>query len=335
VRARIAVDKTVAQEEETIKDVRAIAAANREREALRIGAEAEAQQLMVKQVTAAQAAEEAAKHAARQKTITADAELETADKLARAKIRVAEGVQAEAAAEGLAKVRVKEADAVAVEKQGLVDARVALERMSATAAGEEKQGLARAKVKQADADAVQKLGLAEAVALREKLVAEAAGQEQQGLALAKVTREKLVAEAAGIAEKAVSMKALDEASRGHEEFRLKLDKERTIELETIHAKKDVASAQAQILAQAFSNAKFNIVGGDGQFFDRFVKAVSVGQAIDGVMESSEHVRGLVDKAVKPDDDAVLDVVQRLLVNDPVAQAKLSSLRGSGKPAGSP
>ena len=330
VRARVAVDKTVAVEEEHIKDVRAISAANRERDALKIQAEAEAATHLVKQVKAAEAAEEVAKHAARQKSITAEAELETADKLARAKIRLAEGVQAEAAAEGLAKVRVKEADAVANEKQGLVEARVTLEKMQATAAGEEKQGLARVKVKQADADAVAKLGTAEATALSAKLTAEATGEEQKGLALAKVTREKLVAEAAGIAEKATSMKALDEASRTHEEFRLRLDKEKTIELETIHAKKDVASAQAQILAQAFTNAKFNIVGGDGAFFDRFVKAVSVGQAIDGAVDSSPHVKSLVESALRPDDEAVLGLVEKLLINDPGAAARLKAARG---PAG--
>src|SRR3954466_2236210 len=146
VRARVAVDKTVAVEEETIKDVRAIATANREREGLKIKADAEAQTSLVKQVKAAEAAEEVAKHAARQKTITADAELDTADKLARAKIRLAEGAQAEAAAPGLAAARVREADAVATEKQGLVDARVSLEKMQATAIGEEKQGLAKVKV---------------------------------------------------------------------------------------------------------------------------------------------------------------------------------------------
>ncbi len=301
VRARIAVEKTVAVEEEHIKDVRAISAANRDRDALKIKAEAEAQQSMVKQVTAAQAAEEAAKHAAKQKAITAEAELETADKLAKAKIRLAEGVQAEAAAEGLAKVRVKEADAVAFEKQGLVEARVQLEKAQALAAGEEKQGLARVKVKQADADAVAKLGAAEAAALR----------------------EKLVAEAAGIAEKATSMKALDDASRVHEEFRLRLDKEKQIELSTIAAKKDVAASQAEILAKAFANAKFNIVGGDGAFFDRFVKAVSVGQAIDGVVDSSPHVKALVESATQPNDEAVLALVQKLIAEDPSVKGRIA------------
>lgn len=308
VRARIAVEKTVAQEEEHIKDVRAISGANRDREAIKIKADAEAQQLMVMQVKAAEASEEAAKHAARQKAITAEAELEIADKLAKAKIRLAEGVQAEAAAEGLAKVRVREADAVALEKTGLVEARVALEKMQAAAAGEEKQGLARVKVKQADAEAVQRLGAAEAAALR----------------------DKLVAEAAGIAEKATSMKALDEASRVHEEFRLRLEKEKQVELSTIAAKKDLAASQTEVLAKALGNAKFNIVGGDGAFFERFVKAVSVGHAIDGAVEASPHVRSLVESATHPSgnggaplsEDAVLALVQKMIAEDPSARGRL-------------
>ena len=306
VRARIAVDKTVAVEEENIKDVRAISGANREREALKIKADAEATTTMVKLVKAAEANEEAAKHAARQKTITADAELDTADKLARAKIRLAEGAQAESAAEGLARARVKEADAVATEKLGLVEARVSLEKMRAEAAGEEQKGLAGVKVRDADNAVITARGIAEASNVR----------------------EKLLAEAAGIAEKAISMKALDEASREHEEFRLKLDKEKIIELETIHAKRDMAAASAQILAQAFTNAKFTIVGGDGAFFERFVKAVSIGQSIDGVMDSSENVRGLVQSAMRPDDEAVLGLVEKLLVNDPAAQARLATFRGT-------
>ena len=306
VRARIAVDKTVAVEEENIKDVRAISGANREREALKIKADAEATITMVKLVKAAEANEEAAKHAARQKTITADAELDTADKLARAKIRLAEGAQAESAAEGLARARVKEADAVATEKLGLVEARVSLEKMRAEAAGEEQKGLAGVKVRDADNAVITARGIAEASNVR----------------------EKLLAEAAGIAEKAISMKALDEASREHEEFRLRLDKEKIIELETIHAKRDMAAASAQILAQAFTNAKFNIVGGDGAFFERFVKAVSIGQSIDGVMDSSDNVRGLVQSAMRPDDEAVLGLVEKLLVNDPAAQARLATFRGT-------
>jgi len=231
IRDRISVEKSVAAEEEQIKDLRNTSEAVRKKEAVRIGAEASAQEDLVKQVKAAEASEEAAKFKARERIILADSELDTADKTARAKIRIAEGIQAESAAEGLAKVRVREADAAAIEKQGLVEA--------------------------------------------------------------KITREKLVAEAAGLAQKAESMKLLDGAGRGHEEFRLRLDKEKSVELEKIRTRKEVVSAQAQILAQAMGNARVNIVGGDGQFLERFMNAISLGQSVDGALEQSDTLRELV------------------------------------------
>jgi hypothetical protein len=224
-------------------------------------------------------------------------------------------VQAEAAAGGLALARVKEADAMASEKQGMVEARVTFEKMQSVALGEEKQGLARVKVKEADADAIEKQGKAEAV----------------------VVREKLVAEATGLAEKAASMRALDDAGRGHEEFRLKLDKEKVVELETIRNRKDIAASQAQILAEAFGNAKINIVGGDGQFFDRFIKAVSVGQSIDAVSES-DTVRSLLRDVVGHNGDAgpisLATVIDRLMAGaDEKSRTKLQALMLRSKELG--
>lgn len=271
VRERISVEKSVAAEEELIKDIRTVAQANREKETVRIAAEAQATELTVKQVKAAQASEEVTKIKARERVISADAELETADKGARAKIRLAEGVQAEVAAEGLAKARIKEADANASERLGLVEAKVALEKLTAQASGEEKQGLAKVRVREAEAAAVEKQGAAEATAIR----------------------ERLVAEAHGLAQKAESMKALDQSGRGHEEFRLRIEKERTVAIESLKAKKDIVSAQARILAEAMGHAKINIVGGDGQFFQRFISAISLGQSIDGALEESESLRALV------------------------------------------
>ncbi len=307
VRTRIVVDKSVATEEEAIKDLRAKASAEREREVARVAAEAEAQSAMVKQVKAAEAAEEAAKFKAKEKIVTAEAELDTADKLARAKIRLAEGKQAETAAEGLATVKVKEADALATEKQGKAQASVVREKLLAEAAGEEQRGLAQARVKEADAAATEKHGAAEAT----------------------VVREKLLAEAAGLAEKAASMKALDDVGRGHEEFRLKLDKEKTVELESIRNRKDIAAAQAVVLKEAFGHAKINIVGGDGQFFDRFIKAVGVGQSIEGVLDQSDTVRQLAGDVLggpMAKDPAIAAMISQFLSKaDPAARQRLESL----------
>jgi len=35
------------------------------------------------------------------------------------------------------------------------------------------------------------------------------------------------------------------------------------------------------------------VGGDGQFFQRFVSAISLGQSVDGALEQSDTLRALV------------------------------------------
>ncbi len=262
IAGRVSVEKSIAVEEEATKDIRVVAEANRARDAVRIGAEGEAQKDMIKRVKAAEAGEESAKHEARQRLVLADADLEAADRTARSKIRLAEGIQAEEAARGLADVRVREAQATVSEKQGLIDAHVSLEK-----------------------------GKAEAGAMR----------------------EKMVAEASGIKEKADSMKQFDEATRGHEEFRLRLDKERAVELATIANRVQIAQAQAEVMGKAMTNAKVQIVGGDGQFFERFVKALSLGQQVETAIETSPTLNTLaMDAMTRPaGDDSIKSLITQL------------------------
>jgi uncharacterized membrane protein YqiK len=325
IRERVAVDKTVAEEEERIKDLRAVAEAKRNKDVVVISAEAEAQQGLVKSIKAAEAQEEVAKFQAREKLTIAQADLDAADKDAQAKIRIAEGTQAEVAAKGLGEVRVKEAEAAAIEKVGGAEARVTLEKMQAEAAGEEKKGFARAKVMEAEAAAIEKQGLAEAIVVKEKALAEAAGArekglaevnvkeaeaaaiEKQGLAEASAIKEKMAAEASGLAEKANAMKALDGVGKEHEEFRLRLEKQKEVELAAIATRRDIASAQAEVLRAAFHEANFNIVGGDGAFFERFIKAVSVGQSMDGFLNNSESARTLLQDYLTGDSSLPADV----------------------------
>lgn len=326
VRARIAVEKTVAQEEELIKDLRVTADAKRKKDALLITAEAQAQEKLVKDIKAAEASNEVAKFTAKEKLTLAEAELEAADKTAKAKMRMSEGIQAETAAPGLANVRVREADAVATEKQGMAQIRVKeaeaaviekqgtaqahaiREKMLAEASGEQEKGMAGVRVKDAEAAVIQKRGEAEAIATKEKLLAEAVA-----------IQEKLMAEARGLAEKAAAMKALDGVGKEHEEFRLRLQAERDIKIESIRVRKDIAASQAEVLAQAMSNAKFNIVGGDGAFFDRFVKAVSFGASVDGAMDNSEVLSKALHGYVSGEKDLGADLKEILskpgLTND--------------------
>jgi uncharacterized membrane protein YqiK len=308
VRGRISVEKTVAQEEESIKDLRVTAEAKRHKEATIINAEAEAQEKLVKDIKAAEVGAEVAKLEARQRLTLAEADLEAADKTSKAKVRLSEGIQAEAAAEGLAQARVREADAIAAEKQGMVNVRVreaeaqaiekqgaaqasvVREQLLAQAAGEEQKGLAAARVKAAEAEVIQKRGLAEAEVIQRQGLAEATSTREKLFAEAAAIQEKLAAEARGLAQKAEAMRALDGVGKEHEEFRLRLAKDRDVELESIRVRKDVAQAQASVMAQAFSNAKIQIVGGDGAFFDRFIKAVSLGQSVDGAISNSDSLQ---------------------------------------------
>lgn len=241
IRQRVAVDRTVAEEEERIKGVRVVEEARRQKEALVVNAEAEAQEALVKDIKKAEALEEAAKHRARERVILADAEVQAADKEAQAKIRLAEGVQAEEAAMGLARVRVQEQEASAIEKKGL----------------------------------------AEATVIRE-----------QGAASAEAEKQRFTAEAQGIQEKADAMAALDEASRFHEEFRLRLAKDREIEAKAIDTQRAIAEAQAMVLGQALEQAKIDIVGGDAVFLDRLVNSISKGKAVDGFLSRSDTLRTL-------------------------------------------
>ncbi|OIP44314.1 MAG: hypothetical protein AUK47_01095 [Deltaproteobacteria bacterium CG2_30_63_29] len=202
--------------------------------------------------------------------------------------------------QGMARARVKEADAEALQKLGMAEAAVIREKLNAEADGQERRGLAGAKVKEADAVANEKQGLAiakvkeaDAAALEKEGIAKAIGIEKEGLAHAVSIREKLVSEAAGLAQKAEAMKALDGVGREHEEFRLRLDKEKQVDLAQIETRIGIARAQADILSQAFSSAKINIVGGDGQFFDRFIRAVSVSQSIDGFVGNSDSVQAVL------------------------------------------
>ncbi|MFC7796521.1 flotillin family protein [Streptomyces cinereoruber] len=263
IRERVAVDRTVAEQEESIKRLRAVEEAERNRQAVVIAAEAEAQEKLVKDIKAAEAAEQAAVHRAAEELTLAEARNKAADMDARAKMRLAEGIQAEAAAEGLAAVQVRDKEADVIEKAGRAEAGATEARLRAEAAG-----------------------------AREKALAEAEGAREKALAEATAIGEKLKAEAAGLTEKAAAMAALDEASRTHEEFRLRLEAEKDVRLAGLDVQRQVAEAQATVLATGLENADINIVGGESVFLDRLVQSVSLGKSVDGFVGHSQTAQAL-------------------------------------------
>ena len=166
--------------------------------------------------------------------------------------------------------------------------RGAEKQLAAEAAGAESQGMAQVRVKEAEAAALEKQGIAEVARIRESLYAEAQGEEASATALEK----KLVAEAAGLKEKADALQAMEGTAREHEEFRIGLEKAHEAELRRIEARVQMARAQAEVLGEAFGQSEFRIVGGDGAFFDRFVKAVSRGEPGRNGRRQQDHADGL-------------------------------------------
>ena len=320
VRERVAVEKTVAQEEERIKEVREVSEAERLKQVTVLNAQAEAEQELVRQVKQAEADETRSKHKAVEINNLAQAELEAAAKSAEAKKKLAEGIEAERAAPGLADARVREVTAAAKEKEGLAEARVQAERLIAEAKGEQEKGLAQARVTEAQAAAKEKDGLADAKVLEEKLGAQARGEEQLGTAKAKATQdlgmaeaqvllERLNAEAEGLGKKFGALDSLSDNARQHEEFRMQLEKSFEEAMAAIAANKDIAKDQAEVLATALAKAKIEIVGGEGDFFNSFAKSLSVGKAIEGVVGKSPVVQ---------------DVLSRLLAGKPAAAAPVAA-----------
>ncbi|MFC9430418.1 flotillin family protein [Streptomyces sp. NPDC056987] len=263
IRERIAVDRTVAEQEESIKKLRIVEEAERTRQSVIIAAEAEAQEKLVKDIKAAEAAEVAARHYAAEQLTLAEARLKAADLDSQAKLRLAEGIQAETAAPGLAAVQVRDKEADVIEKAGIAEAGAAEARLRAEAEG-----------------------------ARLKALAAAEGTQAQAAADAAMIGEKLKAEAAGLTEKAAAMAALDDASRTHEEYRLRLAADKEIRLAGLDAQRQVAEAQATILATGLENSDINIVGGDSVFFDRLVSSISLGKSLDGFVRHSETAQAL-------------------------------------------
>lgn len=266
IRERVAVEKTVAQEEERIKEVRLVSEAERQKQAAILAAQAKAEQELVRQVKQAEADETASKHRAVELTVIAQAELEAAAKQAEAKKRLAEGIEAERAAPGLADARVREVTAAATEKEGLAKARVVAETMAAEARGAKDKGAVEAEV-------IRQVGFSEA----------------------EVLRQKYRSEAEGLTEKFGALDALSDQARAHEEFRMQLEKSFEQAMAAIAANKDIAREQAEVLSTALAKANIDIVGGEGAFFDSFAKALSVGKAVEGVAGKSPIVQEVLQK----------------------------------------
>ncbi|CAN5252659.1 flotillin family protein [soil metagenome] len=145
---------------------------------------------------------------------------------------------------------------------------------------------------------------AEKSASAKKMLAAATTAEAAaaGLGEAEVIRAQSAAEAEGIEAKAGAMKLFEEAGQEHEEFKLRLEKEKAIELAGIHVQKDIAAEQAKVVGEALRSAKIDIVGGETQFFDKITQAITTGKAVDRAVNNSATLTDIRDTFFSGDGD---------------------------------
>lgn len=270
IRDRIMVEKKVVEQEEVIKDTKVLAEAERLRQKEVIQAQAKGEATVIEQQKQAEAAKLAAEIQAEKLLIDAEAQKNAAEKEAEARKIQAEATAAEEATIGLSEAQVIEAKAKAKELEGKLEASVLERKAQAEAIGIE-----------AKAEALRKQGRAEAEVADEK-----------GQAEARVLELKFAAEAKGIEQKANAMKELDGVGREHEEFKLRLETEKEIQLANINVSKDIANAQAGVLGEAMKHANIDIVGGEMQFVNSILNSVQRGKSIDGLLNNSSHLNSL-------------------------------------------
>lgn len=290
IRERVIVEKATVIEEEKIKDTRAMAEADRSKQVAIVNAERDAQESLVKEIKAAEAAKEAAEHRSKQVMIDAQAEQNSAEHRAAAMKTMADAEAAQKAAIGLSEAQVMEAKAAAREKEGEAEAGVIEAQAEADAKGIRLRA-------EAQSEADHKLGMVAAQISLEQgksdaqvIEIKAAADEKQGLAEARVMQQKYKSEAEGIREKANAMQVLDGAGREHEEFKLRLETEKALELARIDIQREIAESQAKVISEALKAAHIEIIGGETMLFDQIIGSIAKGKAIDGMISKNQTLQ---------------------------------------------
>ncbi|NCC50157.1 MAG: flotillin family protein [Spartobacteria bacterium] len=232
VRERVAVERTVVEEEEKIKDTHEFATADRSKQVAITKAQEDAEQILIKQTKAAEAQRDASKFGAEQVVIEAQAQRDASEREAEARKILADAKAEEEAVIGVGEARALEAKATATEQFGLAEARV--------------------------------------------------------------IEKKANADANGIRDKAEAMKLFDSVGKEHEEFKLRLNKDLEIELAAIRVEQEIAKEQSAIVGEALKSAHIDIVGGESEFFDKIVNAVTRGKVVDRIVDNSRVLTDITD-----------------------------------------
>lgn len=300
IRERVQLEKGVVEEQQNVKDIEVLREVERQKQAGITLASQQAEEKLIKTVKEAEALKQAEEQKAQQLLIDAEAQKEAAVKNAEARKTLADAQAREDATLGLAEAEVIKAKAEADEQKGVVEANIIEKKAKAEAISIElkaeakrKEGLVEAEVTrekalasaEGEASIIEKTSVAEATGIQAK----ADAKRKEGLAEADVIKQKALSEAEGIHEKAEAMKKLDGVGKDHEEFKLKLQKNKEVELAQIQIQKEIAQAQASVLSEAMKSAKIDIVGGESTFFENMINQISRAKGFDKLVNESETI----------------------------------------------
>ncbi|MEM9132455.1 MAG: flotillin family protein [Actinomycetota bacterium] len=273
-RDRVDREYGVAEQVERTRTLEVVEAAQREKEATVIAAEASAEEEFLSITKKAAAERQAAEEAADAAKVTASANRAAAEDQAAADLKTAEGTRATTGAAGLAEADVLTAKADADKAAGLAQVEVDAARIGVISA-----------TGTAEAEATMAKGQADAFAAGELL-------RQQG------EGEKVKAEAAAM---------MEESGRGHAEYMARLEVNKAIEIERITADAEVGKLDAEARAEAFKQASFDIVGGADDFVDAITASATHARRVDRLVGDSDVLTGVLNGYVDGEGDLIAEL----------------------------
>lgn len=227
----------------------------------------------------------------------ATAEVKTAEGLAQASfvgtVKEAEAGKSAAVSEAERTTTLARANAAAAEQDSLAAQRRADGERATVAA----PGLAEVEVERQRAAAIRDVGLAEVEVVRER-----------GVADGEAMKSRLSGEGEGLSAKAEGVGAMTSAGQEHEEFRLRLDKDRDVALAAIGARAEVAKAGAAAVGQSMSNADMKIIS-DAGIVERIMRAAGVGESFDAFIENGDAAAKVLDPYLSGQANLVQDLAE--------------------------
>jgi len=108
------------------------------------------------------------------------------------------------------------------------------------------------------------------------------------------------------------MKLYHEAGQSHEEFKLRLAKDKDVELAAIHAQQEIAMQQAGIVSKALESARIDIVGGESEFFDKITSAIASGKTVDRWVDNSRVLGDIKSTFFNGDPDYFMEKIRQFV-----------------------